>query len=61
MHDKIKWLDLESCLIERILRATNYPNLKALGLYNIRREMDTSFFTGKMFHVDSVLEYSSNI
>ncbi|CAF3133678.1 unnamed protein product [Rotaria sp. Silwood2] len=37
IHDKIKWINLESCSIERILRATNYPNLNALGLYNIRQ------------------------
>ncbi|CAF4381930.1 unnamed protein product, partial [Rotaria sp. Silwood2] len=27
IHYKIKWLDLESSSMERILLATNYPNL----------------------------------
>ncbi|CAF2919891.1 unnamed protein product [Rotaria sp. Silwood2] len=44
-HDKIKWLNLESCSIERVNDATNYPNLNALGLHNVQQEMDTSFFT----------------
>ncbi|CAF5173508.1 unnamed protein product, partial [Rotaria sp. Silwood1] len=35
IHHKIKWLNLESLTMERILRSTNYPNLYGLGLYNI--------------------------
>ncbi|CAF1226607.1 unnamed protein product [Rotaria sordida] len=34
IHHKIKWLNLESTSIQRILRATNYPNLYGLGLYD---------------------------
>ncbi|CAF1351344.1 unnamed protein product [Rotaria sordida] len=35
IHHKIKWLNLESSSMERILHATNYPNLYGLGLYDI--------------------------
>ncbi|CAF4786437.1 unnamed protein product, partial [Rotaria sp. Silwood2] len=39
IHHKIKWLNLESSSMERILLATNYPNLYGLGLYDIEIEM----------------------
>ncbi|CAF3164839.1 unnamed protein product [Rotaria sp. Silwood2] len=45
IHDKIKWLDLESSSMERILLTTNYPNLTGLGLYNIHAETLTRLFT----------------
>jgi len=32
IHHKIKWLNLESLTMERILLSTNYPNLYGLGL-----------------------------
>ncbi|CAF4071255.1 unnamed protein product [Rotaria sordida] len=35
IHHKVKWLNLESTSMERILLATNYPNLNGLGLYDI--------------------------
>ena len=35
IHHKIKWLNLESSSMKRILLATNYPNLYGLGLYDI--------------------------
>src|SRR5438132_687495 len=35
IHDKIKWLDLESSSMKNILHAADYPNLYGLGLYNI--------------------------
>ncbi|CAF3598969.1 unnamed protein product [Rotaria sordida] len=35
---KIKWLNLESSSMKRILHATNYPNLYGLGLYDIEIE-----------------------
>ncbi|CAF2888135.1 unnamed protein product [Rotaria sp. Silwood2] len=35
IHDKIKWLHLEPIFMERILLATNYPNLYGLGLHGI--------------------------
>ncbi|CAM4776041.1 unnamed protein product [Rotaria magnacalcarata] len=54
IHHKIKWLNLESCSIERILRATNYPNLNALGLYNIRQEMNPPCFTDVILSNDTL-------
>ncbi|CAF3253229.1 unnamed protein product [Rotaria socialis] len=45
IHQKIKWLGLESLSIERILRATNYPNLYGISLYNIQAETAIGLFT----------------
>ncbi|CAF3538070.1 unnamed protein product [Rotaria sordida] len=42
---KIKWLNLESKFMERILLAGNYPNLYGLGLYGIDVEKAISLFT----------------
>ncbi|CAF1199811.1 unnamed protein product [Rotaria sordida] len=44
IHHKIKWLNLESSSMKRILLATNYPNLYGLGLYNIEAETALSLF-----------------
>ncbi|CAF4680082.1 unnamed protein product, partial [Rotaria sp. Silwood2] len=44
IHDKIKCLNLELLSMERILRATNYPNLCELGLYNIDENTATYLF-----------------
>ncbi|CAF0759357.1 unnamed protein product [Rotaria sp. Silwood1] len=44
IHHKIKWLNLESSSMKRILLATNYPNLYGLGLYDIEIETALSFF-----------------
>jgi hypothetical protein len=49
IHHKIKWLNLERTSMQRILLATNYPNLYGLGLYNIDVEEAISLFTGKLF------------
>ncbi|CAF1037687.1 unnamed protein product [Rotaria sp. Silwood1] len=38
IHYKIKWLNIESLSMERILRIVDYPNLYGLGLYNINEE-----------------------
>ncbi|CAF1503301.1 unnamed protein product, partial [Adineta steineri] len=35
IHQKVKWLDIESSSMERILLSTNYPNLVGIALYNI--------------------------
>ncbi|CAF3264438.1 unnamed protein product [Rotaria sp. Silwood2] len=48
IHYKIKWLDLESISMERILRITNYPNLYGLGLYGIDVENAISLFISKL-------------
>jgi hypothetical protein len=39
IREKILWLDLEPFSMERILGATNYPNLFGFGLYNIQKEV----------------------
>jgi len=44
---QIKRLDLESSCMERILLATNYPNLHELGLFDIDIETARSLFVGK--------------
>ncbi|CAF3949473.1 unnamed protein product [Rotaria sordida] len=44
IHCQIKWLDLESSSMERILRAANYPNLSGLGLLDIDLETAQSLF-----------------
>jgi hypothetical protein len=52
IHHKIKWLNLESLTMERILLSTNYPNLYGLGLYHILNEAALRLFTGKRFYFD---------
>lgn len=47
IHQKIKWLNLESSTMERILLATTYPNLYGLGLYRIPNATAVRLFTGK--------------
>ena len=49
IRHKIKWLDLESSSIQRILLTTNYPNLYGLGLYNLEIEKAKHLFTSKIF------------
>ena len=49
IHHKLKWLDLESLSMERILLAADYPTLRGLGLYNIGQETAVHFFTSKTF------------
>jgi hypothetical protein len=44
---KIKWLDLESLSMERILHVASYPNLHGLGLFNIECEIMERLFIGK--------------
>ncbi|CAF4584509.1 unnamed protein product [Rotaria socialis] len=45
INDKIKWLDLDSSCMERILRATNYPSLYGLTLYNMNVEISMHYAT----------------
>jgi len=52
IHDKIKWLDLESSSMKHVLRAANYVNLNSLGLYNIHGESARCLFTGKKFKLN---------
>ncbi|CAF4929227.1 unnamed protein product, partial [Rotaria sp. Silwood1] len=44
INDKIERLNIESSIMERILLATNYPNLHALGLYNFAFETANQLF-----------------
>lgn len=46
IHYNIQWLNLEASSMERLLLATNYPNLFGLGLYNIKQETIECHFTG---------------
>jgi hypothetical protein len=50
IHQKIKWLELESRSMLCILLATNYPNLYGISLYNIQAEAAIDLFTGKIFY-----------
>lgn len=47
IHHKIKWLDLESTSFQRILNATDYPNLYGLGVYRIDIKEAITLFTGQ--------------
>jgi hypothetical protein len=49
---KIKWFNLESLSMERILLAVSYPNLSGLGLFNIEHEIAKRLFIGKRFNFD---------
>ena len=49
IHENVRWLDLESSSMERILRATNYPNLYGISLHNIQAKTAIDLFTGKIF------------
>jgi hypothetical protein len=53
IHDKIRWLDLESSSMERILLSANYPNLYGLGLFHMQEETALRLFTGKIFDSNS--------
>jgi hypothetical protein len=52
VHDKIRWLYLESSSMKRILLSTNYPNLYGLALFAIEEETAIHLFTGKLFYFD---------
>ncbi|CAF4715779.1 unnamed protein product [Rotaria socialis] len=51
IHHKVKWLNLESTSMERILLATNYPNLNGLGLYDIDVEKALSLFNNDIVFI----------
>jgi F-box associated protein len=51
INQKIQWLHLESLSMERILRATNYPNLYEISLHNIQLKTAIDLFTGKIFFI----------
>ncbi|CAF0992612.1 unnamed protein product [Adineta steineri] len=45
IHEKVKWFDIESSSMERILLSTNYPNLVGIALYNIPLENAVHLFS----------------
>jgi hypothetical protein len=49
INDKIERLNLEFSSMERILLATNYPNLHALGIYDLPPDTAHGLFSGKIF------------
>ena len=55
IHQKIQWLCLEPLSMGRILRATDYPNLRGLALFNIEPSKAIDLFSGKVFHLDSFI------
>ncbi|CAF4085368.1 unnamed protein product, partial [Rotaria sordida] len=57
---KIKWLNLESSSMKRILHATNYPNLYGLGLYDIEIETALSLI-GISLHNQIYLQSKEDI
>jgi hypothetical protein len=49
IHDKIKWVDLATSFIERILLFPKSPNLHRLDLYDLEIECAKNLFIGKIF------------
>ncbi|CAF4543650.1 unnamed protein product [Rotaria sp. Silwood2] len=49
---KIKWLNLESSSIERVLLAADYPNLYGLSLHNVEDKTAINIFKSKKFAFD---------
>ncbi|CAF1221648.1 unnamed protein product [Rotaria sordida] len=58
IRTKIEWLDLESESMKHILDAADYPNLYALGLYNIEEETAKCLFTVLFMYLDERLSSS---
>ncbi|CAF3909554.1 unnamed protein product [Adineta steineri] len=46
IHHNIKWLNLDSLSMERVLLASDYPNLCGLGLYEINYDAALRHFSG---------------
>ncbi|CAF4306475.1 unnamed protein product, partial [Rotaria magnacalcarata] len=60
IRHQIETLFVERTSIERVLRATNYPNLNSLGLYDIGFELTLSLFDSKGFSlIDFIVELIS--
>ncbi|CAF0889332.1 unnamed protein product [Rotaria sordida] len=55
IHHQIKWLHLESSSLKRILLSTNYPNLFAVGVFDIEKKNALRLFTGKIFLLEILL------
>ncbi len=48
-HKNVKSLILESASMECILRASNYPNLTELQIFNFNKAIISRYFMGKIF------------
>jgi hypothetical protein len=52
IHEKIKWLKLETLSMERVLLAVNnYPNLHQLDIFIMNKNIDMQLFTSKIFQL----------
>ena len=49
IYHKIKWLNLETLSMERILLAADYCSLSQLDIFLMDEKADIQFFTGKIF------------
>jgi hypothetical protein len=56
IQHQIESLKIESLSIKRILRATSYPNLYDLGLYNLDVEEAKHLFIGKLWYLSEILK-----
>jgi hypothetical protein len=57
IRHQVTSLCLETTSVERILHATNYPNLNHLGLYDINYKVAKTLFLGKRFSlIDFIVE-----
>lgn len=50
INQKIRWLELESTSIERVLHVTYYSNLCGVAMYNISTDEAFQVFSSKTFH-----------
>jgi hypothetical protein len=56
IHQNVKSLILESVSMECILRASNYPNLTELKLFNLNKAIVSRYFMGKIFMCTDLLK-----
>ncbi|CAF4066895.1 unnamed protein product [Rotaria sordida] len=61
IHQKVKWLDLESSSMERILLSTNYPNLVGIALYNIHLENAVHLFSDERLFTSTYKKQISSL
>ncbi|CAF3273585.1 unnamed protein product [Rotaria sp. Silwood2] len=62
INTRIQSLSVESSTMERILLATNYPNLHRLGIYNVPSETARLLFIGNdIFYALNDLFYNNNL
>jgi len=56
IHKNVKSLILESVSMECILRASNYPNLTELKIFNFNKAICSRYFMGKIFMYTGLLK-----